>query len=230
MDFFLPLLVAHLLADFCQPAALVRLSKRNLTGLLLHAGMYTLLSGIVLYGTENWWLWLSVLGISHLVLDNAKYSTARRVKSASLQFFLLDQLAHLVILLTVVWGLANVGATGSVFMAWIGPYAIWTGAVAALIGGTFGVSILIFEADRTLLPGPKDSVIGMADRAVGIIERAVATFLALTPFWWLLPLAFSYTAYSLVTRWDTPERNRCILESSISVVSTLAIAAALILY
>lgn len=230
MSFFLALTLAHLVADFLQPAALVSWSKRYTSGLLVHTASYMLLSGIVIYGVRDWWLWLSLLGFSHFVLDYIKYFTARRMgPSGSLFYFIIDQVFHMIIIATVVWGLGAIGVRSSWFLEALGTYRDWLPLAVGLIAATFGVSILIFELERTLLrPDTNNSVIGFKERVPGLAERGAAVVFMATGLFYLFPLAFVYSIYHLFLAWPTADRRRLLIEFTTGVAVTLAIGLVLV--
>ncbi|WP_294232098.1 DUF3307 domain-containing protein [uncultured Chryseobacterium sp.] len=96
---FIQLIFAHLLGDFIlQPDSWVaeKEGKKLKSGYLyLHALIHTILSFILLWNTELWWIALTV-GISHLMIDAAKLSF-QTVKNKKGWFFF-DQALHFLVI------------------------------------------------------------------------------------------------------------------------------------
>ncbi len=96
---FIQLIFAHLLGDFIlQPDSWVaeKEGKKLKSGYLyLHALIHTVLSFILLWNTELWWIALTV-GISHLMIDAAKLSF-QTVKNKKGWFFF-DQALHFLVI------------------------------------------------------------------------------------------------------------------------------------
>uniref|UniRef100_A0AAU6WM30 DUF3307 domain-containing protein n=1 Tax=Chryseobacterium endophyticum TaxID=1854762 RepID=A0AAU6WM30_9FLAO len=96
---FIQLIFAHLLGDFIlQPDSWVaeKEGKKLKSGYLyLHALIHTVLSFILLWNTELWWIALTV-GISHLMIDAAKLSF-QTVKNKKGWFFF-DQTLHFLVI------------------------------------------------------------------------------------------------------------------------------------
>ncbi|WP_294312845.1 DUF3307 domain-containing protein [uncultured Chryseobacterium sp.] len=96
---FIQLIFAHLLGDFIlQPDLWVaeKEGKKLKSGYLyIHALIHTVLSFILLWNTELWWIALTV-GISHLMIDAAKLSF-QTVKNKKGWFFF-DQALHFLVI------------------------------------------------------------------------------------------------------------------------------------
>ncbi|WP_378103479.1 DUF3307 domain-containing protein [Chryseobacterium sp. sg2396] len=96
---FIQLIFAHLLGDFIlQPDSWVaeKEGKKLKSGYLyLHALIHTILSFILLWNTELWWIALTI-GISHLMIDAAKLSF-QTVKNKKGWFFF-DQALHFLVI------------------------------------------------------------------------------------------------------------------------------------
>jgi len=109
--FFMPLLVGHLLGDFpLQPASWVDERRRGVwrsSRLYLHALVSGLLAGLAACLTAGTWrvAWVCPLVfLTHALLDGVKSHVADTVRA-----FLLDQLAHLIVLAALAWLLVGSG-------------------------------------------------------------------------------------------------------------------------
>ncbi len=98
MQLFLTLLLAHLFADFpLQSNALVRFKGKHLTGVLLHATIYTTVTASLLGQWLPYWPLVVGLGGIHFAIDAVKSRLASNTEE--IRTFLLDQLLHLISLL-----------------------------------------------------------------------------------------------------------------------------------
>ena len=124
-DLILPLLAAHLLADFpLQHAAWIE-SKRNgfsSGALWFHSAVASLLSFILLGRFEVWWI-IPIFFLSHGVIDGLK---ARFFDG--LIAFILAQLAHLAVIAVLVFLLSSRLESQT---SWL-PIPVWSYGVAVL--------------------------------------------------------------------------------------------------
>lgn len=200
VELFYGLVLAHFIADYMQPAALVAWTKRNGRGIYVHAGIYTLLTAVVLYGYGGY-LWIPVLAamsLTHFLLDKLKHSLGDKAARIYFWTFLLDQALHGLVILAAMLFLTAATA-GQIayppFIRIIAPHIRGLIGVTCVIGAGFGGSILVFEALRTFAPDNDGTVIAFRERLPGILERSAAgIFLFLTPFGWLTPLPLGFSA------------------------------------
>lgn len=226
MNIFLLLILVHLLVDFLQPASLVKWSKEKTVGTLTHATVYAILCIVVLYQAHAWYFWVFILSLSHFLLDHTKFVLARRYGQTGLFLFLLDQILHVLIILLVTICMINEGVKSTVFLDYMGDYSRMLPILVGLITVTFGVSIMIFEANRTYFQGENSgigSVVLFKDRMAGIIERSIATVFMLTSFYYLIPVSFVYSYYRLWTGWKKKTRGRLMFDLAISITSTIGV-------
>lgn len=105
IGFALKLLLAHILGDFVlQPDRWIlekREKKQRATALYLHLGVHTLALLILLQFNFKYWPGMAVILISHFLIDLAKLYLENSIKNGWL--FLFDQLAHLLVILWVVY-------------------------------------------------------------------------------------------------------------------------------
>lgn len=231
MPLFYALLLAHLIADFLQPTALVGWTKRSVNGLLVHTTIYTLLSGIVLVGYNYWWLWLIILALTHFVVDRVKQLLSTKLSREGFYIFVADQIVHIGIMALVVFGIGLAKLQPSWFLRLISDCEKLLPATVGYVAGVFGVSILVFEAGRTFAPqsdnGQNNVVITFKNRLVGMIERALAISLILAHLYFLAPFCFVISIYQLVKGWKTSARKKLLIELSTSMFSTIAIGFAI---
>jgi len=127
MSLFATLLLGHLLGDFLlQTNWVFEFKTRSWIGIALHTAIHLVVTALLI---QNWWDLrglLALLGILHFTIDWVKI----RYSSKSQTFdFLLDQLAHLVviILFTMYWStLAQ-----PMLPEWMVEWAIYYAAIPA---------------------------------------------------------------------------------------------------
>lgn len=227
MTLFYGLVIAHLIADFMQPASLVRWSKQHWAGLVVHALIYTFISALILIGAPNFIFWILVLGLSHYIIDRIKYRVSPLFPKSILPIFLLDQALHITIILTVTFctGAFKINNL-SLFEKLVGNYASILPYIVGYIVATFSTSILIFEVDRTIYArkGIKNNaIITFKERLVGMLERALAvTVILIYPFFFLFPFTFFYSLTKTIN--EKKNRDIYIIDFLVSVFSTLLIA------
>lgn len=102
----------------------------------------------------------------------------------------------------------------------------WILILGGMIAGTTGVSIFIFELDRTFFSARPDlsAVIDIKARIVGILERGSAMILIFAGVPYLAPLAFAYSVYGLSEKNDGRERVKRITDVCVSMGFAFLIA------
>lgn len=235
MILFYTILLAHLIADFMQPAALVKWAKQSIAGLLVHTAFYLILSLIVLFGYGSyWWLWLTILGFSHFGLDRLKLWLNEKFSHLSLYVFLLDQILHVAVIAGVVVMAALGVSTLSPFLRLISNYSTWLPAITGYVIVTFGASILVFEASKTISVSKADDsntvVITFKDRLLGMFERGLAVTLLLTELYFLAPLSFLLSIGGVVRTWGTKAGEKRLTELVTSALVAFVIGLILRIY
>ncbi|MBN1994723.1 MAG: DUF3307 domain-containing protein [Anaerolineae bacterium] len=201
LSFFLLLLLGHLIGDFVlQPYWLVLAKRSGWSGLLIHVGVVTFVTAILLWASAvpNWWVWVIVLFIGHLLIDQFRtFVFVDNSRGKGLFLLLLDQLAHVVLIVILAWL-----ATGWAFadlQILTTPFAsneqlmmVYLIGLAILIGVT---PVLEVEVAVTALAVQGTNLnhtvrVDFSDRLLGGIERVVAVFLILIGYGLLAPLAF----------------------------------------
>lgn len=227
MTLFYSLLLAHLVADFFQPAWLVKWTKQSTTGLLTHVAGYTVLTALALAGYGPiWWLWLVVLGLVHLSLDRIKYLINAKLSRLSVVVFVLDQAAHIAVIAAVAFltGLSS----GRPALNIISRYSSVLPYLVAYIVISFAGSIFVFEWGKIFVPAQSGSnnaaVILWKDRILGMAERSLALTLVLVKLYFLVPLAFLPSLGILIRKWQSQERTKLLGEFVASLLVTLVVS------
>lgn len=203
--------------------------------MFVHTGVYIVLTAIALFGYgAYWWLWLLVLSFSHFVLDRLKIWLNERFSYLNLYVFVLDQILHVAVIAGVVAS-AGFGYFGlSPFLRLISKHARWLPIITAYIIATFGASVLVFEAGRTLSASNPDRanniVISFKDRLPGIFERALAVTLLLSELYFLAPLSFVFSIRELVRRWGGKAGEKQLAELVTSALAAFVIGLLLRIY
>lgn len=105
LTLFLKLILAHLLGDFVlQPKSWVVKRSTNIFYLLLHIWVHTILLGWAFW--PNWdiqWSSIAFIASAHLAIDSAKIWFEKEFRSSPIVLFVIDQLLHISVLLSVVF-------------------------------------------------------------------------------------------------------------------------------
>jgi uncharacterized membrane protein len=100
MAIFWSLALAHLLGDFAlQTGRLIR-AKRRLPGLLIHGAIHLVVAGLLLASTSLI-AWIALVGLVfvHLLVDWVKISNERSLDRSPPLYFILDQYAHIILII-----------------------------------------------------------------------------------------------------------------------------------
>lgn len=232
MTLLYSLILTHMAADFLQPASLVKLSKTSSFGLVIHTLSYTLLTAVFLYGARYWFAWLMLLAVSHYLLDQLKYFSSRiGLKSGPVYLFILDQVMHMSVVAAVTMGIIYTGTLKTPVLELLGAYDKYILLIGGLIAGTTGVSILIFEMDRTFFSDKNDvaAVIDIKTRIVGLTERGAAMVFIFLGLPYIAPLVFVYSFYGLMKGLGKEKKTQAIVDFCVSAGSAFIIAFAVML-
>lgn len=216
------LVLAHLAVDFMQPSFWVRLSQESRQALVIHSGVYCLLTALILIKYSSfWWLWALFLGFSHLLIDLTKYSLQDRWSAANLYSFLIDQLIHLAVIFAVFYGGGFI--SGQPFR--IGGLQFTQKVLSYLTGYatvTFAGSIFIFEIANAFLPGSatgeRGSVLTYRDRYLGMVERALVLTFILFGQYFLVLIAFLPFLIIRAKEWREERQLGLVIELTASLV------------
>ncbi|PKK38264.1 hypothetical protein BWI96_00260 [Siphonobacter sp. SORGH_AS_0500] len=227
----LKLLIAHILGDFfLQSHAWVKdKEQRSYKSpyLYAHAGLHFLLTWLFL-NSWNQWIVALVIAILHLCIDIWKLEADRR-SQAKVRNFLLDQVAHVVVLilawlylidrnLTYLWSNLLSDADSLIVMV-------------TFLLGTFPVSILINMATRRWQDQLNLHSTGGLDRVgmwIGIVERIIIIVLIFANHY--DAIGFLIAAKSLLRfseeKQATPKSEYVLIGTLLSYGAAIALAAA----
>lgn len=236
MFLFYRLLLAHLLADF--PLQFTRLFKLKVSrswGTVFHGGIFTLLALIFAYPylTHNAaWVFILLLGISHIFSDRAKLSITRRFKIDNLWLFLLDQGLHIGLI-----GLLAATSPGRLILSW--PLANFPSFLTQVYNdpqskviiyiivyliATFGGTFLIYYLKKTFFIKQLGEVtISGQEKYCGILERFLILSLFVLPgyFYFLTPVVLVARGITCVKRNDLHLRVDFLSSTILAVITGL---------
>lgn len=201
LSFFLLLVLGHLIGDFVlQPYWLVVAKRQGWNGLLIHVGVVTFVTAILLWiaSVPYWWAWVIVLFGGHLFIDQFRtFVFTDTSKGKGLWLLLADQFAHLVLIIIIAWLatgwvpadlliLTTPAATNQqLLMAYLVGLAVLIGVVPVLEVET-AVTVLYYSGTDL-----NETVrVDFSDRLLGGIERTISGFLMLIGFGLFSPLVF----------------------------------------
>ena len=99
MNTFIYLLIGHFYADYpFQSSRLAEYKKKNVLGVIVHAGMHFITSLIVFYpllGVQGVWVGLVTVFITHGVIDQTKIFLNKRNPLWTLPLYFIDQATHI---------------------------------------------------------------------------------------------------------------------------------------
>lgn len=199
-SFFLRLLLGHLIGDFIlQPYWLVLAKRSGWKGLIIHVGVVTFITAILVWAViPGWWIWVIVLYIGHLFIDQFRtFVFTDNTRGKGLLLLIADQIVHVILIGLLAW--AAVGWTAADLSdlvkldtpAVLHLLAYLCGA-AALIGVVpileveIAVAIWAFQGTQV----NHTVAIERSDRVLGSLERIIAVGLWLGRAWYLMPLVF----------------------------------------
>lgn len=99
-----PIFLAHLAADFLlQPNWLVQWKEKRVAGVVMHAAIHGLIMLIMLLPLRlDVFVTVAIVALLHGLIDQAKIAYQKKHKSFG-EAFLLDQFAHLVVLVAAIF-------------------------------------------------------------------------------------------------------------------------------
>jgi len=238
MSVMLRLLLAHMLGDFvAQPRVLVSMKRKGWRGIIIHSAIVTAFTAALAWGQfAHWWAWTLLLGLSHAFIEHFRTFYVKDGTRGGLYHFLLDQAAHLGVIVFIVavsvhWrpdelvsifnGTASV--EGRLFVHLI-----------ALILLVWSVPVLEAETVATLVGCNEDIVEGKSvrirpvNRLLSALERLAAVSLVLAGCFHLAPVSFLLRPY--VQRGQLrgqPSRNGLITKMATSFLLAMVTAFAL---
>ncbi|MCD6289790.1 MAG: DUF3307 domain-containing protein [Anaerolineae bacterium] len=194
----LRLLLAHMIGDYTlQTGQIARYKAEGWPGLLIHAAIVTLVSGLLIAGLfPYWWAWALVLGGIHLGIDQLRTFHLKDMPAEfALPYLLFDQGLHLLTIVAIAW----LGAHETPAEVWHflrcpeTTEVLWPAFVTVVICLIWTTAVLEMAVLRTfnwLFHMPPPAAIRPADRLAGATERLFALLLLLTPYPWVYPIVF----------------------------------------
>ena len=184
LSFFLLLTLGHLIGDFTlQPFWLVLEKRKGWTGLVIHVGIVTFFTAILVwYFMPYWWVWIIVLFLGHLFIDQFRtFVFTDNKKGKGLLLLLLDQLAHIILVLIIAW-MALGWPFNHLYLLTTRNYyqlLMYLIGLAALIGVIpvleVEFTVVVWEVQGQAMD--KIVAITSADRFLGGLERSAAMLL-----------------------------------------------------
>ncbi|MCP4705237.1 MAG: DUF3307 domain-containing protein, partial [candidate division Zixibacteria bacterium] len=110
---FLGLMLGHLVGDFVlQPYWLVIDKRNGWRGLFIHVSVVAFVTAILVWGAiPNWWVWIIVLFIGHLFIDQFRtFIFTDNTRGKGLLLLIVDQCTHVALIALIGWA-----ATGWTF-------------------------------------------------------------------------------------------------------------------
>jgi hypothetical protein len=238
LSFFLRLILGHFVGDFLlQPFWLVLAKREGWRGLIIHVGVVTFITAILVWGViPNWWVWVIVLFIGHLFIDQFRtFIFVDNSKGKGLLLLFLDQLAHVVLLMLIAW--AATGWTFDNLNLLLNPQAPNQYRMMAYL---IGLAILIstapvLEIEVTVAvwaaQGQETTQtlgIDTEDRVLGGLERTIAALLIILGFGLLAPFVF-LPRLLIMIRQGHYEENRTAVTTKVLTSFGSALVVALLL-
>lgn len=236
LSFFLNLMLGHLIGDFVlQPYWLVMAKRNGWPGLLIHVGVVTFVTAILVWASiPVWWVWVIILYLGHLFIDQFRtFVFTDNTNGKGLLLLVLDQLAHIALIALLAWA-----ATGwrfsdlELLLTDSAPdqfrLIAYLSALAILIGVVPILEVEITVAVWATQGHQVGYTVGIdtADRVLGSLERVVAMVLILTGYGLVSPLIF-LPRLAMMIFWGQGPVNRTAVLCKVltSFVSTVIISA-----
>jgi len=159
------LICAHAIADFLLQPGWLAERKRKCGYLLLHASIHAVVAYLALQAWRCWEL-PAVILLTHALIDSIKQR-----QNDSVTLFVVDQLAHMLVLFVLVTGLCGLGAVPPFTGAGYRLMVIVGGFIATVQGSGF----LIGKFTKRLLDENELELDGLKNggKVIGQLERAL---------------------------------------------------------
>jgi len=180
MLILMKLVLAHLLGDFLlQPGSWVA-EKENRTYKSFKLYLHSLIHGLLVFLLLWNWVIALIVAVSHFSIDLIKLLAQRN--SNRTKWFVLDQLAHLLVLLIIWIVYENVRLD---FQELLHSEPFWL-MLTALVFLTFGVAIImnvLLESWSGSIDEQPGISLANAGKVIGILERLLVFVFILTDHW-----------------------------------------------
>lgn len=204
MFLFHRLLLAHLFADF--PLQTKRVFERKIRGkfgIFIHSAIFAATSAVLCFPYLNSiWMWGAILycGLTHYIIDKSKIALFFRYQTDNLFIFLLDQLLHVLVILSIshldIFNLAQIEINYNIL-----PWDVLNKAynsneliycVSIFTIATYGGNILAPYLKKIFFQD-QDVSLGIGYAYYNMSERAAVTFLTvLQSSYYLLVIPFLF--------------------------------------
>lgn len=238
LSFFLRLMLGHVVGDFLlQPYWLVLAKRKGWLGLVIHVGVVTFITAILVWGSiPNWGIWILVLFLIHLFIDQFRtFIFTDNTRGKGFLLLVLDQLAHITSLVVIAW--AATGWSFADLQLLVTPEAPNEYRMMAYMIGVVALisTVPVLEAEATVAVWAaqgqevKQTVkIDTEDRVLGACERILALTLILTGFGLLAPLVF-LPRLALMIRQGQARQDRTAVTTKVLTSFGSALAVSLLL-
>ncbi len=234
LEFFLRMLLGHLVGDFMLRPYKIALAKRTgWRGLLLHVSIVTFTTGVAIYKiTPDWFTWVIILFSVHLFIDQFRtFIFTDNSKGKSLLFFVLDQIIHIISIvlisrLAVGWQLSSLGP---IYNQTLSPLNTFFLSSCLVIIAVWVVPILEVELAAAIMSkratSKKELVpILRSDRVMGAMERLISVGLIILSNGLLIPLVFLPRLYWLLHQDASSNKIATYSKTGTSFVTALVIS------
>lgn len=204
------LLIAHCLTDFLlQPTSWVEGKKNNIwkSKYLWYHGILTgIVAWILLWNWNDWWI-VSIISVSHILIDGLKIQIGKTINKKSdheLLLFTIDQIIHVTIII-LLWLKLIDGWTKiqSLSQHYLPDYKLLLIVLGYLLMTNPVGFFIQFITKRWLTELNMDDSLKDAGRWIGILERIlVITFIFINQY---AGIGFLIAAKSLLRLIDRPE-------------------------
>lgn len=234
MQFFLYLLLAHVLGDFpFQTDRVAAIKREGWLGLVIHVFIVTMITGALSWGkTPYWGFWTALVGLSHIATDQMRTFVLKGTGRKNVLYFLGDQAVHILIIVLIAaldesWQMDN---SGFFFGSAVPLSSLWVVYLIALVLLIWAVPILEAEMTRAVvepdewMAWSKGVRIRPLDRLWGPFERLIAVGLILLGYLYPVPWVFLPRIYLQKKQWINSPYKRCfVVKLLTSFVSALLI-------
>jgi hypothetical protein len=174
MILLVKLVLAHCLGDFIlQPNSWVKakeLKKFSAWQLYVHVTIHALLT-LLIVGDVCYWPWVLLILITHLVIDGAKLVLQK--KETTRKWFFLDQLLHIVVLITVYY--YSTEQETPIDFNWLiqnETIVLFTSIIFLTTPSSFIIKMIISKWSPSVSQDlPEDTSLQSAGMYIGILER-----------------------------------------------------------
>jgi len=233
LNFFLRMLLGHLVGDFILQPYKIALAKRaGWQGLIIHVSIVTFTTAVAIYrATPNWIVWVVILFGIHLFIDQFRtFKFKDNSNGKSFYLFVIDQLVHVISImvisrLAVGWEFSSLApiytqtisvANTIVLYACLIIIAVW---VVPILEVELAGAVMAKKspADKELVP------IERSDRVMGAVERLLSVALIVLSKGLLIPLVFLPRLYWLLHQDSSPHKIAAYSKMGTSFITALVI-------